>query len=397
MKLLYGLLICLFAPCAFAASPATFLGASQLATCTGNLATDSATVQAAASAAGLSGTGGSVLQTAACVFKSTVTVPSTVLYDSQHYWVRPAAASNWIGGAIAQAFVCAPGGHDITWQNGYYDWTGAAVSVKVIACNGEVSNTSFSNLSFYNNTFKYAPGDAIALVHVTGAKIIGNKFYQPLVAPSAGAEVDAWDMDFDIEEANNSFYVTTQGIGSIITGFAQKSTATNIRNFNIHNNYYELISSSNGPAIAFYNQGYESGPCVPGVTDASQNLFVNNIIKVDAGVNGIIFRADYCSSFIRAAGNIFYGDGVTVATHPAFEVDGGLGMGVGIEIEDNTCVNFLAPASGTPDGGVFANKGTYGFIVNNKGFGCGTLANLVGTYNVQPSTITSPNYAGSGK
>jgi hypothetical protein len=386
MKLLYGLLLCLFAPSAFA-------GTENVACTNGATGSADAALLAAAAAAVTAAGGGSINVTAPCTVNAATTIGSHTLVNVNDNVITAAAASNWSGSAIAQAFICADNATDITWENGYYVWTGAAVSVKVIACNGEVHNAFYSRLSFYNNT-ALAPGDFIALVHVTGAKLIGNRCYQPTIATSAGACFDMWDQDYDIQESDNSAYVTTQGIGFIITGFAQSNVATNIRNFNISHNYVELISSSNGTAMAFYNQGYERGACVPGTTDDAYNIFADNEVKVDAGVNGIPFRVDGCSSHVKITGNIITGDGVTTATHPAIEANG---PGVGIEIEDNRCVNFLAPASGTPDGGVFANKGTYGFIVNNKGFGCGTLANLVGTYNVQPSTITSPNYAGSGK
>ena len=369
-------------------------GALQLVNCTnGSTGSADAALLAAAATAVTAAGGGTISVNGPCTVNAPTTIGSHTLVNLNGNVMTAAAAAHWSGSAIAQAFICADSATDITWENGYYVWTGAAVSVKVIACNGEVDSVSYSHLSFLNNTFVF-PGDGIALVHVTGAKVIGNYFYQPAVAASAGAEVDAWDNDFDVEEANNTFFVTNQGIGSIVTGFAATNAAENIRNFNIHNNYYELISSTNGYATAMYNQGYEGGACSAGTTDTSQNIYADNVIVVDAGVNSIPFRADYCSSNLRVTGNIIVGDGSTVASHPAIEVNGGTNMGVDVTIDNNKCVNFLAGAASGADGGIFTDKGAQGVITNNKGFGCGTLANLVGTYNVQSTTVIAGNTVG---
>jgi len=373
------------------AQTSTLLGIGVNVPCTNGAtgSADAALLAAAASAVTAAG-GGSINVTAPCTVNAPTTIGSHILVNVNGNVITAAAASNWSGSAIAQAFICADSATDITWENGYYIWTGAAVSVKVIACNGEVDSVSYSRLNFYNNV-ALAPGDFIAITHVTGAKFIGNRCYQPIGGTSAGACIDAWDNDFDVEEADNSFYVTSQGIGSIITGFSQSNVATNIRNFNIHNNYYELIASGSGTPTAMYNQGYEGGACSAGTTDTSQNIFADNLIVVDAGVNGIPFRADYCSSNLRVAGNIIIGDGSTVATHPAIEVNGGTNMGVDVTIDNNKCVNFLAGAASGSDGGIFTDKGAQGVITNNKGFGCGTLANLVGTYNTQSTTVVAGN------
>jgi hypothetical protein len=355
-------------------------------------ASDAALLAAAATTVTSAG-GGKIDVMTPCTVNATTTVGSNTVVDLHGNTMTAAAAANWSGSAIAPAFSCADSATDITWQNGYYNWTGAAASVKVITCNGEVDSVSYSRLAFYNNTCNLAPGDCIALVHVTGAKLIGNKCYQPIAATSAGACFDLWDNDFDIEESDNSAYVASQGIGFIFTGFQLANEAKNVRNLNAHNNYCEAISSANGTATCFYNQGYEDGACVAGTTDDSENSFTNNIVVADSGVNSIPFRVDFCSSYIRIAGNIIVGDGATSATHPAIEVDGGTNMGVGVMIEDNLCYNFLAPTTGA-DIGVFSNKGTDGDIVNNRGFGCSTP--LVGTFNVSPTTIVERNDTGTG-
>jgi len=345
---------------------------AQTVNCTGNAAGDTAMLATAAANAG------SITLAGNCTVNAATTLNSNTLFDGHGFTITAAAAANWSGGNIAQAFIAANNAVNITIENTNFVWTGATGAVHILAF-----PSRNAHIKVLNN-WSTAAGNLVATIGSTDVLTQGNTCLN-----SYNACYDHWGGSVDIKDIGNYAHLSaTSATGAACLQLTGTTTAgaaaANAGYTAIGNTCYENENAQIGANINGYSR------CSGGAAD-DQVVIADNKFYVAAGTASPVVRITGCANYGQVHHNYVQSDGTTVSSWPAFEVNG---PATNWNIDDNIVQNWDGQTGGLDDG-VFANKGTGGMIGFNKCYGA-CSSPLVGNVNLQSSTIVIGNDTGSG-
>lgn len=374
--------VCSFPPCYYDQS--TLSPVTNVPCTNGTTGATDATLIAKALDAVASAGGGTVQLVGACKVNARKLIPSNVVLDGGWALFTLAAAGNWAGSTILSPFGCVDGAHDIIFTHFNADLAGAPANVKLLACQGDATVTTYTKLHFTDNHV-LTPGDGVAFAAVSDSTVTGN-----YIACTAGACIDYWSLGGNAIITGNTVKTGAgAAIGIIYTAFKTDNvTATNKQYATIANNYVELDNPS-GVGEGIYLQGYE-GTCSFGTTNHAYSHVTGNTIVAAVGQQSLPIWADLCIYYTTIDHNIIIGDGSTVNVRSAIMVGG---TTVGVMVEDNIAQGYFAPTAAINEQGVFNNRGNDGSLINNKSFNGSSV--VTNTYLLKPSTIVYGNDGGT--